>query len=115
MNFQEALAASHIVDIGVEARTAKRKDHRGRNWFLVSSHGKHFLVRPDKNGIRSISNDDASRWDDWVPQTEREALKESAFMNSELGLGYRNVILGLVFGPLPEMMEAPDHVPTDFC
>ncbi len=112
MKLKEAMRASHVVYIGVEARTVKRKDRRGRVWFLVTSKGRHFLVRPDKSAYKAISEETAANWEDWEPQTELEAKRESAFMNSSGGLGFRNVILGLVFGPLPMMMEAPDFLPA---
>ena len=37
----------------------------------------------------------------------------SAFMNSRKGLGLRNVILGLVLGPLPKDMRAPANLPDN--
>jgi len=113
MKLREAIAATHKVYVGVEARTIKRKDRRGRVWFLVTSRGNHFLIRPDKTAYKRVSQEFADNWDDWEPQSECEAKKESDFMNSSRGLSMRNRILGLVMGPLPTGMKAPSFLPDD--
>jgi hypothetical protein len=113
MKLKEAIEATHKVYVGVEARTIKRKDRRGRTWYLITSRGTHFLIRPDKTAYKKVSQTFADTWSDWEPQSEFEAKKESAFMNSSRGLGMRNVILKLVLGPLPENMKAPDYLPED--
>ena len=113
MKLQEALSSSHSVYIGIEARTVRRRDRRGRRWYLITSRGSHFLVRPDRSAYKRISQEFAATWNDWEPQTEDEAKRESAFMNSRKGLGFRNIILGLVLGPLPEEIQVPDYLPAD--
>lgn len=113
MKIAEAMNSTHTVYVGIEARTVKRRDRRGRTWYLVSARNQYFLVRSDKSAYKQISQEFAEKWDDWVPQTDHEARRESAFMNSRKGLGLRNVILGLVMGPLPQDMRAPKHLPDD--
>jgi hypothetical protein len=111
MKIKEAIEATHTVYVGVEARTVKRKDRRGRIWYLVTARGQFFLVRPDRTAYKQVNQAFVDYWEDWEPQTDGEARKESAFMNSDRGLRYRNVILGLVLGKLPKNMKAPDHLP----
>lgn len=113
MNVVEALETTHTVYVGVEARTVKREDRRGRTWYLVSARGRYFLVRADRRAYRRVSRTFAEHWNDWTPQTAHEARRESAFMNGPKGLGLRNVILGLVLGRLPKGMQAPDSLPSD--
>lgn len=113
MKVTEAIESTHTVYVGVEARTVKRKDRRGRTWYLVTARGHHFLVRSDKSAYKQVSREFAEKWDDWEPQTDHEARRESAFMNSRKGLGLRNVILGLVMGPLPGELDVPDALPED--
>ena len=114
MKVTEAIKATHTVYVGVEARTVKRKDRRGKTWFLVTARGRYFLVRADKSALKEVSHAFAEHWDDWFPQTDHEARKESAFMNCRDGLGLRNVIMGLVMGPLPKGLTAPEGLPEGF-
>lgn len=111
MKITEAIDATHPVYVGVKARTVKRKDRSGRLWYLITARGHYFLVRSDKSAYKEVNRAFADKWEDWQPQTDQEARRESAFMNSHRGLGLRNVILGLVMGPLPENMQAPDVLP----
>lgn len=111
MKVQEAMQAAHIVYVGVEARTLKRKDSNGHTWFLVTARGQYFLVRPNKTAYKRVNRTVVDQWEDWVPQSDVEARKESDYMNSRKGLRCRNVILGLVMGNLPENMRAPDCLP----
>lgn len=113
MNITEAMNSTHTVYVGIEARTVKRRDRRGRRWYLVSARDRYFLVRADRTAYKEVGRDFAERWDDWEPQTVHDAKRESAFMNSRRGLGLRNVILGLVLGPLPKGMRAPASLPED--
>jgi hypothetical protein len=113
VKIQEAIKATHVVYVGVEARTAKRRDENGRLRFLVTARGRYFhiLWSSGKAVYTQVSQAFAEAWDDWQPQSDYEARKESAFMNDQRGLGLRNVILGLMMGPLPQDMQAPDHLP----
>jgi len=113
MKIAEAIEATHTVYVGVKARTVKRKDRRGKTWFLVTARGRFFLVRADRTAYKQVNQAFVEHWDDWIPQTGFEARKESAFMNSPKGLGMRNVILGLVLGPLPVGMRSPNTLPDD--
>ena len=113
MRVQEAIEASHSIYVGVQGRVVKRRDRRGRLWFLISVRGRYFMVRPDKKAYREVSAAFAEHWDDWQPQTDHEARRESAFMNGPSGLKLRNVILGLAMGPLPRNMTVPSHLPED--
>jgi len=114
MKIAEAIEATYTVYVGIEAKTVKRKDRRGRTWFLVMARDRYFLVRADKSALKEVSHAFAERWDDWIPQTDLESRKESAFMNCRDGLGFRNVIMGLVMGPLPKGLTAPGCLPEGF-
>jgi len=108
MDVTKALQATVTVSVGVEARTVKRKNKRGRLWYLVLVHGKLFLVRQDRSGFKEVTLQFAAKWDDWLPQTAEEAARETALLDTPSGRQFRNTILGKALGPLPEKMTVPD-------
>jgi hypothetical protein len=113
MTLSEALEKTATLDLGVEARCVKRRDRRGRIWYLIGAREKLFLVRQDKTGFIGVSHKFASQWDDWRPQTTEDAAREALMLDTPDGRRVRNVILGLVLGPLPEEMPVPDFLPSD--
>jgi hypothetical protein len=114
MKLSEALDAAVTVSIGVASRTVRRKNKRGRLWYLVLVCGKLFMVRQGRRGFKEVTPQFAAKWDDWEPQSPDEAARETALMDTPGGRGFRNTILGLALGPLPENMKVPDGVPADF-
>lgn len=115
MQLEEALKSSPIVRIGVEARAVTRKDRRGRRWFLFFARDKYFLVRYDRGGARRVDIDFVGKWNDWRPQSEQDAQRESEFLNGKEGFGLRNALLGMVMGPITKEVCAPDILPNDVC
>lgn len=113
MNLSEALAQTSTVNIGIEARCVKRRDRRGRTWYLIGAREKLFLVRQDKTGFLGVTHKFASQWSDWRPQSAEDVAREAAILNTPGGRRLRNTILGLVMGPVPEGLQAPDCLPAD--
>jgi len=113
MNLTDAMAQTAVVDLGIAAHCVRRRDKRGRLWYLINVRDKLFLVRQDKRGFYEITHKFASQWTDWCPQTPEDAARESAILSTPGGRRFRNTVLGLVMGPLPEKVEAPDHLPDD--
>lgn len=113
MTLSDALAKTHIVNLGVEARCVKRKDRRGRLWYLITVRDKLFLVRQDRSGFVQVSHKFASQWCDWRPQSAEDAAREAAILDTPGGRRFRNTVLGLVMGPVPAGLSAPDHLPDD--
>lgn len=113
MNLSEALAKTAVVDLGIEARCVKRRDQRNRLWYLIGVRDKLFLVRQDRSGFLPVTNEFASQWTDWCPQSVEEAAREAEIINAPGGHRFRNTILGIVIGPVPNDMKAPDYLPDD--
>lgn len=113
MNLTEALAKTATVDLGVEARCVRRRDRRGRIWYLIGARDKLFLVRQDMTGFMPVSLKLAAQWTDWRPQSPEEAAREVAILNTPSGRHFRNTVLGLFMGPVPAGLRAPDFLPSD--
>jgi len=111
MNLTEAMAKTAVVDLGIAAHCVKRRDKRGRLWYLIGVRDKLFLVRQDKRGFFEVSHKFASQWSDWCPQSPEDAAREAAILHTPGGRRFRNTVLGLVMGPLPTKAEAPDQLP----
>jgi hypothetical protein len=114
MNLTEALAKTATVNIGVEARCVRRRDRRGRTWYLIGACDKLLLVRQDKSGFVGVSHKFAAQWEDWRPQSTEDVAREVAILDTPGGRRVRNTILGMVLGPVPEGLQAPDCLPVDF-
>ena len=113
MNLTDALAQTAFVDLGIAARCVKRRDKRGRLWYLIDVRSHQFLVRQDKSGFIKVSHQFASQWEDWRPQTVEDAARETAILSTPGGRRFRNTVLGLVMGPVPKGLKAPDRVPEE--
>lgn len=110
MTLTEAMAQTTSVSLGIEARCIRRKDRRGRVWYLISLRDSLFLVRQDRSGVLKVSHQFASKWQDWYPQTPDDAAREAEILSTPEGLAFRNRMLGIVLGPLPDAM-IPDYLP----
>lgn len=113
MNLSEALDKTTAFNIGVQARCVKRKDRRGKIWFLIGARDKYILIRQDKTGFVPVSHKFAAQWSDWRPQSAEDVARELAILDTPGGRRIRNRILGLVMGPVPAGLKAPDHMPVD--
>lgn len=114
MNFSDAMARTTTVSLGIEARCVRRRDRRGRVWYLIGIRDKLFLVRQDRTGWSEVTQKFASQWSDWRPQSPEDAAREAAIIDTPEGLRFRNTMLGLALGPLPERPTVPDALPADF-
>ena len=114
MKLAEAMSKTAIVNMGLPARCVKRRDGRGRLWYLIGVREKLFLVRQDRQGFDQVSRQFASKWIDWVPQSPDDADRETAILSTPGGLHFRNTVLGLVLGPIPKDLKAPDYFPDEF-
>ena len=113
MNLTDALAKTAFVDMGIAARCVKRRDRRGRLWYLIDVRSQLFLVRQDKSGFVKVTHQFASKWSDWRPQSTEDAARETAILSTPGGRRFRNTVLGLVMGPVPKDLKVPDYFPED--
>ena len=114
MNLLEALDSTPTIQFGMAARSVSRVDKRGRKWFLVSVRKRYILVREDRHGYKEVSQQFASKWADWSPQSAEDARMESDVLNTPRGFALRNSIFGIVFGTIKDSNDKlPDFIPDD--